>query len=78
MKQSCVLIERLMMVMRILQVVPVYSSILGGGTYSVVKSNARELAKKHDIIKPALGFYPVHAVEVSVERSYVYLSIFLL
>ncbi|MFW9965435.1 MAG: glycosyltransferase [Candidatus Sifarchaeia archaeon] len=35
--------------MRILQVVPVYSSILGGGTYRVVKSIAKELSKKHDV-----------------------------
>jgi len=35
-----------------------------------VKSNRRvlELAKKHDIIKPALGIYPVQCVEMSEEE----------
>ncbi|MBU1198300.1 MAG: TatD family hydrolase [Nanoarchaeota archaeon] len=40
------------------------AAIINQGVDVASNRKVLELAKKYDIIKPALGFYPVHAVEV--------------
>jgi len=42
-------------------------AVISNGVHAESNRKILELAKTHDIIKPALGFYPVHAVEVSEE-----------
>ncbi|KYK27075.1 hypothetical protein AYK26_00040 [Euryarchaeota archaeon SM23-78] len=43
-------------------------AIINNGVDIASNRKVLELAKKYDIIKPALGFYPVHAVQVKEEE----------
>jgi TatD DNase family protein len=43
------------------------AAIVSNGTHTESNRKVLELAKKYDIIKPALGVYPVHAVDMSEE-----------
>ncbi|RJQ15629.1 TatD family deoxyribonuclease [Candidatus Woesearchaeota archaeon] len=43
-------------------------AIISNGTAPESNRKVLELAKKHDVIKPALGFYPTHVLEYSEEQ----------
>jgi TatD DNase family protein len=44
------------------------AAVINNGVDIASNRKALELAKKYDIIKPALGFYPVHAIQVKEEE----------
>jgi len=44
------------------------SAIINNGTHPASNRKTLELAKKYPIIKAALGYYPLHAIEVSQEE----------
>jgi len=44
------------------------SAIINNGTHPESNRKTLELAKKYSIIKAALGYYPLHAIEVSQEE----------
>ena len=44
------------------------AAVINNGVDVASNRKVLELAKKYDIIKPALGFYPVHAVQVKQEE----------
>ncbi len=42
-------------------------AIINNGVHALSNRKVLELAKKYNIIKPALGFYPVHAAQIKEE-----------